>query len=186
MAALIYAVIASLDGYIEDRTGSFDWAAPDEDVHAFINDLQRPLGTYLYGRRMYETMAAWETVPELADHSPVTGDFARVWQSAEKIVYSTTLEKASTSRTRIERRFEPETVRRMIASSERDFAVSGPGLAAHAFAAGLVDEYQLFIAPIIIGGGKPCLPGEVRIRLELLDERRFENGMVYLRYRLRK
>jgi dihydrofolate reductase len=183
MAMLIYSAICSLDGYIDDMTGGFDWAAPDEEVHAFINDLLRPVGVHLYGRRMYEIMTAWETDPDLAAYSPVTRDFAQIWQSAEKIVYSTTLEKASTSRTRIERRFEPETVRSLIASSARDFAVGGAGLAAHAFEAGLVDECHFFITPIVVGGGKRMLPVDMRIRLELLDERRFGNGMVFLRYR---
>ena len=183
MAKLIYSALTSLDGYVADEDGNFDWAVPDEEVHAYINDLARPLGTYLYGRRMYETMVGWETDPTLAEQSPLMRDFAEIWQAAEKIVYSRTLEEASTKKTRIERDFDPEAVRRMKGSSERDMSVSGPELAAHAFEAGLVDECHLFLAPIVIGGGKRALPERVRVGLELLDERRFGNGMVYLRYR---
>ena len=183
MVKLVYSVIASLDGYIADEEGNFDWAVPDEEVHAFINDLVRPLGTYLYGRRMYEMMVGWETDPFLAEHSPLTRDFAEIWRAADKIVYSGTLEAVSTSRTRLERDFDPEAVRRMKASAGQDIAVSGPDLAAHAFRAGLVDECQLFVAPIAVGGGKRSLPSDVLVRLELLDERRFAGGMVYLRYR---
>jgi dihydrofolate reductase len=183
MAKLIYSAIASLDGYIEDEEGIFDWAAPDEEVHAFINDLERPVGTYLYGRRMYETMAGWETDPTLAEQSPLMRDFAEIWQAADKIVYSNTLEKVSTARTRIERDFDPESVRQTKAQAGRDITVSGPDLAAHAWSAGLVDECQLFVAPIVVGVGKRSLPNDVRVRLELLDERRFEGGMVYLHYR---
>ena len=183
MARLIYSVIASLDGYVADEGGRFDWAEPDAEVHAFINDLERSVGIYLYGRRMYETMAAWETDAGLAAHSDVMRDFAEVWQAAEKIVYSTTLETASTRRTRIERAFDAEAVRRMKASAGTDLAVGGPQLAAHAFRAGLVDECHLFVAPIIVGGGKRSLPGDIRLELELLAERRFGGGMVHLCYR---
>ena len=183
MAKLIYSAIASLDGYIEDDDGRFDWAVPDEEVHSFINDLQRPVGGYLYGRRMYETMAGWETDPTLAAQSQLMRDFARIWQGADKIVYSTTLENPSTARTRIERDFDPEAVRQLTASAERDLTVGGPDLAGHAFKAGLVDECHLFVAPIVVGGGKQSLPDDVRLQLELLDERRFGNGMVHLRYR---
>ena len=183
MSRLIYSAITSLDGYIEDEDGNFDWAMPDEEVHAFINDLERPVGTYLYGRRMYEIMVGWETDPSLAEQSPLMRDFAEIWQAADKVVYSRTLETASTSKTRIERDFDPEAVRRIKASAGRDLAVSGPNLAAHAFRAGLVDECHLFLAPIAVGGGKRSLPDGVRVKLELLDERRFEGGMVYLRYR---
>ena len=182
MAKLISSAITSLDGYIADEDGSFEWAEPPEDAHAFVNDLERPVGTYLYGRRMYETMVYWETAHTAADH-PVEQDFAEIWQAAEKVVYSTTLETVSSARTRIERAFEPDAIRRMKGSSERDMSVSGPELAAHAFGAGLVDECHLFLAPIVIGGGKRALPESVRVGLELLDERRFGNGMVYLRYR---
>ena len=182
MAKLIYSVIASLDGYVADEAGDFGWAVPDEEVHAFINDLDRPLGTYLYGRRMYETMAGWETDPTLADRSPLTRDFAELWQAADKIVYSGTLEAAPTARTRIERDFDPGAVRRMKASAGRDLIVGGPNLAAQAFRAGLVDECHLFVAPIVVGGGKRSLPAGVRVKLKLLEERRFEGGMVYLHY----
>ena len=185
MAKLIYSAIASLDGYIEDEDGKFDWAAPDEEVHTFINDLERPVGTYLYGRRMYETMAGWETDPTLAAQSQHMRDFAHIWQAADKIVYSKTLETVSTGNTRVEREFDPEAVRRMKASAESDLTVSGPELAAHAFKGGLVDELQLFVAPTMVGGGKRSLPDDVRLDLELLDERRFGRGMVYLRYRAR-
>jgi dihydrofolate reductase len=182
MAKLIYSASMSLDGYIEDESGKFDWAMPDEEVHTFFNDLTRPVGTHLYGRRMYEVMAWWETAHTLPGQPPLMLDFARIWQAADKIVYSRTLETVSSARTRIERDFDPEVVRQMKASAERDIAVGGPGLAAHAFRAGLVDECHLVIAPTVVGGGKPALPGNVRLNLELLDQRRFGNGMVYLRY----
>ncbi|HYU38936.1 MAG TPA: dihydrofolate reductase family protein [Acidimicrobiia bacterium] len=185
MAKLIYSAITSLDGYIADQDGNFDWAVPDEEVHTFINELERPIGTYLYGRRMYETMAGWETDPSLADQSPVMHDFAGTWQAADKIVYSKTLETVSTAKTRIERDFDPDAVRQIKASAGRDITVGGPELAAHAFKAGLVDECHLFITPIVVGGGKRCLPDNVRLELELLDERRFGNGMVFLHYRTR-
>jgi dihydrofolate reductase len=185
MAKLIYSAITSLDGYIADQDGNFDWAVPDEEVHTFINELERPIGTYLYGRRMYETMAGWETDPTLADQSPVMHDFAETWQAADKIVYSKTLETVSTAKTRIERDFDPDAVRQIKASAGRDITVGGPELAAHAFKAGLVDECHLFITPIVVGGGKRCLPDNVRLELELLDERRFGNGMVFLHYRTR-
>jgi dihydrofolate reductase len=184
MAKLIYSAIASLDGYIADEDGNFDWAVPDEEVHTFINDLDRPLGTYLYGRRLYETMVSWETDHTLAEQSPVMRDFAQIWQAAEKIVYSRTLEAVSTARTRIERDFEPGAVRQMKASAQRDIVVGGADLAAHAFRARLVDECHLFVVPIVVGGGKRSLPDDVRVELELLDERRFGNGMVYLYYRI--
>ncbi|MDQ3856477.1 MAG: dihydrofolate reductase family protein [Chloroflexota bacterium] len=185
MAKLIYSTIASLDGYVADEDGNFDWAVPDEEVHAFINDLDRPVGTYLYGRRMYETMVGWETDPTLADRSSLMRDFAEIWQAADKIVYSKTLEAVSTARTRIERDFDPEVVRRTKAAARRDLMVGGPDLAAHAIKAGLVDEWHLFVVPVVVGGGKRSLPTNVRLKLELLDERRFGSGMVYLRYRTR-
>jgi dihydrofolate reductase len=185
MASLIYSAITSLDGYVADEDGNFDWAAPDEQVHAFINDLMRPVGTHLYGRRLYEVMAGWETDPTLAEQSPVMRDFAELWQAADKIVYSTTLATPSTARTRIERTFDPDAVRELKAAADRDLLVGGPELAAQAFAAGLVDECRLFLAPVIVGGGKQALPDHVRLRLELLDERRFDGGMVHLRYRTR-
>ena len=183
MAKLIYSAIASLDGYVADVNGNFDWAVPDEEVHSFINDLERPVGAYLYGRRMYETMVGWETDPTLADQSPLMRDFAQIWQAADKIVYSKTLEAASTSRTHIERDFDPEAVRQIKALAGRDLIVGGPELAAQAIEAGLVDEWHLFVAPIVVGGGKRSLPNDVRLKLELLDERRFGSGMVYLQYR---
>ena len=182
MAKLIYSALTSLDGYLADEEGNFDWAMPDEEVHTFINDLERPVGTYLYGRRMYETMVYWETAHTVADH-PVEQDFAEIWRAAEKVVYSKTLETVSSARTRIERAFDPDAIRQVKASAERDISVGGPDLAAQAFGAGLVDECHLFLAPIVIGGGKRALPEGVRVVLELLDERRFGNGMVYLHYR---
>jgi dihydrofolate reductase len=183
MAKLIYSAITSLDGYVADEEGNFDWAVPDEEVHTFINDLERPIGTYLYGRRMYEVMRYWETAHTLPDQSPFTLDYAQIWQAAEKIVYSKTLEAVSSARTRIERDFDPELVRQMKARAGRDLNVGGPELAAQAFRAGLVDELYLFVVPIVVGGGKRSLPDNVRLRLELIDERRFGNGMVYLYYR---
>jgi dihydrofolate reductase len=182
MAKLIYLALTSLDGFVEDRDGEFDWAAPDEEVHAFVNDLARPIGTYLYGRRMYETMAFWEIAPTLADQPLVVKDFAQIWRAADKIVYSTTLEAVSSARTRIERDFDPEAVRQMKSRAERDITVGGATLAAQAFKAGLIDECHLFLAPIVVGGGKRSLPGN-RLELELLDERRFGKGMVHLHYR---
>lgn len=184
MAELIYTAIASLDGYVADERGEFGWAAPDEEVHTFINDLERPVGTHLYGRRMYETLAPWETDPALAEHSDVTRDFAEVWRAAEKIVYSTTLDSVVTSRTRLERDFDPEAVRALKRSADADLAIGGPNLAAEAFRAGLIDEVGLFLAPVSVGGGNPALPSGIRIQLELLDERRFAGGFVYVRYRV--
>jgi dihydrofolate reductase len=185
VAKLIYSALASLDGYIEDEAGKFDWAEPDEEVHTFINDLQRPIGTYLLGRRMYEVMSSWETIG-LADQPPFMHDFAEIWRAADKIVFSKTLETVSSASTRIEREFDPEAVRRMKAEAGRDLTVGGPDLAAQAFQAALVDELHLFVAPIVVGGGKKSLPDKVRLELEALDERRFGNGMVYLRYRARR
>jgi dihydrofolate reductase len=182
MAKLIYSAIMSLDGYNADEDGNFDWAEPDEEVHRFVNDLERPVGTYLYGRRMYEVMVPWETI---TDQTPFTRDFAEIWRAADKVVYSRTLEAPSSARTRIERDFDPEAVRQMKAAAARDLTVGGPELAAHAFRARLVDECHLFVAPIVVGGGTQALPDKVRVTLELLDERRFGNGVVYLRYRTR-
>src|SRR5918912_382415 len=182
MARLIYSAITSLDGYVADENGTFDWAAPDEEVHIFINDLERPVGTYLYGRRMYEVMVAWETLLLHAEQPPYIQDFAEIWQAADKIVYSKTLETVSSARTRIERDFDPEAVWQTKAQAEHDILVGGPDLAAQAIEAGLVDEWHLFVAPIVVGGGKQSLPDDVRLQLELLDERRFEGGMVYLHY----
>ena len=183
MAKLIYSTIASLDGYIADEDGNFGWAEPDEEVHTFINDLERPVGTYLYGRRMYEVMAAWENPKMLEGQPPYMHEYARIWQAADKIVYSGTLETVNSARTRIENTFDPEEVRTMKARAERDFSLGGPGLAVHAIQAGLVDEYNLFFAPVVVGGGTRSLPDNVGFRLELLDERRFTSGFVYLRYR---
>jgi dihydrofolate reductase len=185
MANLVYAGIASLDGYAADEHGSFDWAEPDEEVHAFINDLERPVGTYLYGRRMYETMVGWETM-ELDDLPRVNRDFAQIWRAADKIVYSTTLEAATTRRTRLERDFDPDAVRQLKASARHDLAVGGPELAAQAIRHGLVDEYHFFFVPIVVGGGNQLLPDGVRHELELLDEHRFTGGVVYLRYRTKR
>jgi dihydrofolate reductase len=185
MARLIYSVITSLDGYVADEDGNFDWAAPDEEVHAFVNELERPIGTYLYGRRMYEVMVFWETAAALADQPPVVRDFAEIWRAADKIVYSKTLETASSARTRIEREFDAEAVRQMKVSSERDISVGGPELAAQALSAGLVDECHLFVVPVVVGGGKQSFPDNVRLELELLDERRFASGVVHLHYRMR-
>jgi dihydrofolate reductase len=184
MAKLIYSALASLDGYVADEDGKFDWAEPDEEVHTFLNDLERPVGTYLLGRRMYEVLVYWETI-DLADQPPYIRDFAEIWRAADKIVYSKTLEAASSAKTRIEREFEPAAVRQLKAASERDLTVGGPELAAEAFKAGLVDECRLVVAPIVVGGGTQSLPDDVRLELELMDERRFGNGMVYLDYRTR-
>jgi dihydrofolate reductase len=182
MAKLIYSAIASLDGYVADEDGKFDWAEPDEEVHTFVNDLERPVGTYLYGRRMYEVMRAWETV-HLADQPPFIRDFAEIWRAADKIVYSRTLETVSSARTRIERDFDPGAVRQLKATAGRDITVGGADLAAQALEAGVVDECHLFLAPVVVGGGTRSLPDDVRLKLELLDERRFGNGVVYVRYR---
>jgi len=184
MAKLIYVSNVSLDGFIEDEHGSFEWSAPDDDRFAFITDLVRPVETHLYGRRMYETMAVWETDPALAAQSELGADFAHVWQAADKVVYSTTLDTVSTANTRLERRFDPDSIRAMKAAASSDLAVGGPNLAAHAFEAGLVDECHLFICPVLVGRGKPSLPSELHTKLELLDERRFDNGDVYVRYRI--
>ena len=183
MAKLIYSALTSVDGYVSDEAGNFDWAVPDEQVHAFINELERPIGTYLYGRKMYETMAGWETPDAIPDRTPAMLEFARIWQAADKIVYSRTLQTVCTAKTRLERKFDPEAIRELKADATRDVAVGGPVLAAHAIRAGLVDEYHVFVAPIIVGGGNPYLPGKVRVKLELIDERGFDNGMVHVRYR---
>lgn len=182
MAKLIYAPIASLDGYVEDEQGNFDWAAPDAEVLAFVNDLERPIGTHLYGRRMYETMRVWETVGTGGERGPGDQAFAEIWRAAEKIVYSRTLQSASTARTRIEREFDPEAIRALKRSAERDITIGGAELAGLAIAAGLVDECHLLLAPVVIGGGKRALSDRVQARLRLLDERRFEGGVVHLHY----
>ena len=185
MARLIYSAIASLDGYIADEDGKFDWAKPDEEVHSFINDLGRPVGTYLLGRRMYEVLAYWDDPPALDEQPSFVQEFAEIWQAADKVVYSRTLETARTARTRIERAFDPETIRQVKAQSDRDVTVGGPDLAAQAIRAGLVDDFQMFVVPVVVGAGKQSLPRDGRIELELLDERRFRNGTVFLHYRTR-
>lgn len=183
MARLIYSAIASLDGYVADADGKFDWAAPGAEVHAFINDLERPVGTHLYGRRMYETMAFWETADTGAGQPPPMRDFAEIWQAADKVVFSRTLEAVSTARTRIERSFKPAAIRQLKARAQRDITVGGSDLAAQAIGAGLVDEYHLFVTPILVGAGTQALPKNVRLRLELLAEHRFTSGVVHLHYR---
>ncbi len=180
MAILTYVAIASLDGYVEDEQGKFDWVAPDEEVHAFVNDLERPVGTYLYGRRMYETMAYWETED---DRPPVYQDYAEIWRAAEKVVYSRTLQTVSSERTRIEREFDAAAIKRLKETSRSDIAIGGAELAGQAIAERLVDECHLLFGPVLVGGGKRALPAGVHAHLELLDERRFRNGVVYLRYR---
>jgi dihydrofolate reductase len=182
VAKLIYMAIASLDGYVTDEDGNFEWAKPDEEVHAFVNDLERPIGTHLYGRRLYEVMTGWETMHTLPDQTPQTLDFAAIWQAAEKVVYSRTLETVSTARTRIERDFDPDAVRHMKAEADRDITIGGATLAGEAIRAGLVDELHVIAGPIVVGGGTRSLPDGVRWELELLEERRFANGVVYLRY----
>jgi len=186
MAHLIYSAISSLDGYIEDQQGKFDWAAPDEEVHRFINDLERTAGTFLFGRRMYEIMTVWETDPGLAAESPITADYAKIWQAANKIVYSRTLKAVSTRKTQLERTFDPEAVQQLKESAGQDILIGGPELAAHAFRAGLVDECQLFLTPVIVGGGKSALPDGLRLELELLEQCRFAGGVVFLRYRTKQ
>ena len=185
MAKLIYSALTSLDGYVADEDGNFDWAKPSEEVHVFVNDLERPVGTYLFGRRMYEVMAYWETADTVADQPPVVRDYAKIWQTAEKIVYSRTLSEVSSANTRIEREFDIDAVRQLKATADRDIGVGGPDLAAQAIEAGLVDELHLFLSPVVVGGGKPSLPDKVRLELELLDERRFANSVVHLHYRTR-
>jgi dihydrofolate reductase len=186
VAQLIYSAIGSLDGYVEDASGTFEWAAPDEEVHAFVNALERPVGTYLYGRRMYETMVFWETVDPDGDGPAVAREFAAIWQAAEKVVYSRTLETVSSARTRIEHEFDPDAIEQMKQRSGTDLGIGGAELAGQAIAAGLVDELQLLLVPVLVGGGKRALPDDARVQLELLDERRFQNGTVFLRYRTRR
>jgi dihydrofolate reductase len=183
---LIYSTISSLDGYVADADGNFDWAAPDEEVHAFVNELERPVGTYLYGRRMYETMVFWETVDTGPDQEWVMRDFAEIWRAADKVVYSRTLGEPSSAKTRIEREFDPEAVRELIASASSDAGIGGPEIAAEALRAGLVDECQVFLAPVVVGGGKRSLPDGVFARLELLEQRRFDSGFAYLRYDVKR
>jgi dihydrofolate reductase len=185
VARLIYSAITSLDGYVADEAGNFDWAAPDEEVHTFANDLERKIGMHLYGRRMYEVMVFWETAHNLPDEPPVIKDYAEIWQAADKIVYSRTLEKVTTARTRLEREFDPESVRQMKARAELDISIGGPHLAAEAIRTGLVDEYHMLVAPVVVGGGNRALPNGVRLELELVSERRFGNGVLHLHYRTR-
>jgi dihydrofolate reductase len=185
VAKLIYSAITSLAGYVADEQGNFDWAAPDEEVHTFVNDLERPIGTYLYGRRMYETMAVWDDPATVAGQGPVTEDYAQIWRAAEKVVYSTTLDSVWTARTRLERAFDPDAVRAMKDAASSDISVGGPHLAAEALRAGLVDELHSFVGPSVVGGGTRALPDGVRVGLELLGERRFAGGTVYVSYRVR-
>jgi dihydrofolate reductase len=186
MANLIYVANTSLDGYTEDKDGKFDWTDPSEEVFRFITNLVQATRTHLYGRRMYETMMVWETDPNLAAESALMRDFAEIWQAANKIVYSRTLEAVSTRKTQLERNFDLEAIRQLKEAAEQDILIGGPELAAHAFRSGLIDECQLFLIPILVGGGKRALPDNVRLELDLLDERRFENGEVFLRYRTRQ
>src|SRR5215813_10540385 len=185
MAKLIYATPTSLDGYIADETGNPDWSAPDEEELTFISDLMRPIGMYLYGRKMYQTMAIWETPDVIPGRTAAMSGFARIWQAADKIVFSKSLEAVSTPKTRLEREFDPQAVRELKAQLAHDVSVGGPTLAAHTIRTGLVDEYHLLVVPILLGGGKPVLPGNICVKLDLLEERRFANGMVYLRYHTR-
>ncbi len=183
MGRLIYSMIQSLDGYVADAAGTFDWAEPDESVHVFANELQRPIGTNLLGRRMHDVMSAWETLGTHGDEPAYVAEFGELWRASEKVVYSTTLDSVCTARTRIERSFEPDAVRRMKDELVGDISIGGPNLAGQAIAAGLVDGYQLFVVPVVVGGGTRCLPDGVRLDLQLVDHRRFDNGTVYLSYR---
>ena len=185
MAKLIYSAICSLDSFVADAEGNFDWAAPDEELHSFVNDLERPIGTHLYGRRMYETMRYWETPEASTGQDAVSRDYAEIWRSAEKIVFSRTLDHASSAKTQIEREFDPEAIRRLKEEAERDIGIGGPELAGEAIRAGLVDEYHLFLNPIIVGGGNPALPSDAHVALELIDQRRFGSGVIHLHYRAR-
>jgi len=184
MGRLIFSAIASLDGYTVDASGSFDWAEPEPELHAFVNDLERGIGTYLYGRRMYETMRFWQDPPLTGDDG-VYAEYAAIWQDAEKVVYSSTLPEPLTPRTRVLQRFDAEEVRRLVRDSDRDVSIGGPTLAVEAFAAGVVDEVWLFLSPVSVGGGTPALPAGLRLDLELLDERRFRGGAVGLHYAVR-
>lgn len=182
MARLIFSAIVSLDGYVNDAEGRFNWAMPSDEVHAAVNDLTRPIGTFLLGRRMYDVMSAWDSIGDGPDHPDEIRDFAGIWRAADKVVYSRELPAPTNSRTRIEREFTPEAIEVLKGTAERDLAVAGPGLAAHAFRTGLVDEVQLVIVPMLIGGGTRALPEGVRGALTLLDERRFADGAMLLRY----
>lgn len=186
MGKLICSGIMSLDGYIADEHGDFSWAAPDEEVHTYINELERPVGTYLYGRRMYEVMRYWDTADQLPEQPEVEREYTALWKAADKIVYSSTLEQVTTARTRLERQFDPEALQRMKTVSERDLTISGPNLAAHAIRAGLVDEFRMFLSPVFVGGGTRFLPDGVHVRLERIEERGFDNGFVFVRYGIRE
>jgi dihydrofolate reductase len=186
LAKLIYSAITSVDGYVSDEAGNFDWAAPDEEVHRFINAEERPIGTYLYGRRMYETMIYWETALDAPDQPAFVREYAEIWQAADKIVYSTTLDGVSSARTRLERNFDPEGIRKLKSASAGDISIGGPHLAAEAIRVGLVDEYRQLVVPVIVGGGNRWLPDGVKVDLELVDERRFDSGVVSLRYHRRE
>ncbi|HEY2129750.1 MAG TPA: dihydrofolate reductase family protein [Streptosporangiaceae bacterium] len=186
MAKLIYFAITSLDGYIADADGRYDWAAPDDEVFRFVSDFERPIGTYLYGRRLYQEMIFWETAHTQPGQSDLMLDFARNWQAADKVVYSRTLDAAATARTRIERTFDPAAVRQLKARADRDITVGYANLAGQAIKAGLVDECHLLISPVMVGGGTRALPDGARVHLELLGQRRFGNGAVHLHYRTRE
>jgi dihydrofolate reductase len=181
----MYGTNISIDGYIADPTGNFDWGEPSEELHTFFNNLLRPIGTHLYGRALYEVMSYWETALDVPGHSPVESEFAQIWQDAEKIVYSTTLTEAPTKHTRLERTFNADAVRQLKATAEQDISVGGAQLAAEAFRAGLVDHCHLIVHPVIVGGGKPALPSNIRLDLELVNEQRFDGGVVHLHYRVR-
>jgi len=185
MARLVYAVLASLDGYVADETGNFDWAAPDEEVHRFINELERSVGTYLYGRRLYEVMAVWQHFPDIEQEPEVIREYAAIWQSADKIVYSETLAAVTTPKTRLERNFDAHSVRAMVTAQERDVSIGGPTLASHALKADIVDDIHLFVVPEVVGGGTPCWPAGVRLTLDLVAQDRFSDGTVHLHYRSR-
>ena len=185
MAKLVYTMLASLDGYIADEDGNFDWAAPDEEIHSFVNENERRVGTYLYGRRMYDVMRYWETAHADKSQPPYILDYAQIWQSADKVVYSRTLRAPSTARTRIEREFTPAVIREMKAAADRDISIGGPHLAAEALTAGLVDEMHVYLVPYVAGGGTQFLPDGLRLPLDLLDERRFASGAVHLRFSIR-
>ena len=180
MAKLIYLAICSLDGFVEDERVNFDWSAPGEEVHAFVNDIERKVGIYLYGRRMYETMVWWEK----GEHEGVYRDYADIWRAAEKIVFSRTLQSVSSEKTRLERQFDPAAIKRLKETSASDLSIGGATIAGRAIAAGLVDECHLLLNPVLVGGGKRALPPDVRVRLELREEHRFPDGVVYLRYGL--
>ena len=186
MARLIYSAICSLDGYVADTDGNFDWARPDDELHSFINDLERPIGTYLYGRRMYETMVFWETAEVSPDQCEPVSDYAGIWRAAEKVVFSRKLDQVSSAKTRVEREFDPESIQRLKAEAERDISIGGPALAGEAIKAGLVDEYHLSINPVVVGGGTAALPSDAHVELELVDQRRFDSGVIHLHYRARR